>query len=253
LKIKTDKISFSHPENERKIISNLSLTINKESAIAIMGKNGSGKTTLLKLLAGILKPKQGEIKFEGDKKLIGFSPENPKDGFFKDTVSEEVEFYPKNLEKDHVKRSESALRKIGIEKLKDRSPYELSIGEMKKVSIASIISGEPDTICLDEPIRSLHRKSEQEIGEILEDLKENTTIVFSTHNTDFAYEHADRIIVLKNGEILTKGKPKRILSDKKICKEAGLKTPALIKLSKEIGIEAPENFDEAVNILSQGV
>ena len=252
MKIRTEGISFSYPEKERKIISNMSLTIDEENIIAIVGRNGSGKTTLLKILAGILEPNQGKIEFESDKKLIGFSPENPKDGFFKDTISEEIEFYPKNLEKDHVKRSESAMRKMDIENLKDRSPYALSIGEMKKVSIASILSGEPDTICLDEPIRSLHRKSEREIGRILEELKENTKIILSTHNTDFAYEHADRIIVLKDGEILRDGKPKNVLSNKKICNEAGLKTPSLIKLSEEIEIELPENFDAAVEKLLGG-
>ena len=253
MKIQTEKISFSYPENDSEVISDISLTIDGRGATAIVGKNGSGKTTLLKLLAGILEPDQGEMYFEGNKKLIGFSPENPKDGFFKDKVLEEIEFYPKNLGKDYQERAKSAMRKMSIRDLKDRSPYTLSIGEMKKVSLASILSGEPDTICLDEPIRSLHRQSEREIGRILENLKKNTAIIFSTHNTDFAYEYADRVIVMKDGEILEKGKPKSVLSNKEICRKAGLKIPALIELSEKRDIEPPESFDEAINIFFRGI
>ncbi len=253
MKIQAKKIFFSYPETDSEIISNVSLTIDGEGATAIVGKNGSGKTTLLKILAGILKPDKGEINFEGDKKLVGFSPENPKDGFFKDKVLEEIEFYPKNLGKDYTEKAKYAMQKMGIENLKDRSPYTLSIGEMKKISITSILSGEPETICLDEPIRSLHRKSERDIGKILESLKKNTAIIFSTHNTDFAYEYADRVIVLKNGKILKDGKPKSVLSNREICKKSGLRTPALIELSEKRDIEPPGSFDEAVNIFSRGV
>ena len=248
--IRVRNLDFSYEDANKKAISNVSMKINKE-VTALMGKNGSGKTTLLKLISGLLKPNKGEVEI-GSENIVGFVPENPEDGFFENTVREEVEFFPKNLDLDYEKRTEEALRKLNITDLADRSPFTLSAGEMRKVSMASVLSGVQDVMVLDEPVKSLHRKGEKEIGKLLNNLKKSTTIVFSTHNSDFAYEFADRVILLENGEILEDGDAKSVLSNREICNKAGLEVPDIVKWAEYKGITPPKNFEEALEIFSKG-
>lgn len=248
--IRVRKLHFSYHNAEKEAISDISMKIDGELT-ALMGKNGSGKTTLLKLISGLLEPKEGEVEVGGES-IVGFVPENPEDGFFANTVREEVEFFPKNLNLDYRKRAEEALIKLGIAELADRSPFTLSAGEMRKVSIASVLSGVQDVMVLDEPVMNLHRKAEKEIGNIFRNLKKSTTIIFSTHNSDFAYEFADRVIVLENKKILEDEDAKSALSNQKICNKAGLKIPDIVEWAESRGINPPKNFEEALHIFLEG-
>ncbi len=248
--VKAKNIYFSYKDSDRVAISDVSLEI-QEELTALMGKNGSGKTTLLKLIAGLLDPKKGEVEV-GKESFVGFVPENPEDGFFANTVREEVEFFPKNLDLNYKKRAEEALSKLDILELADRSPFTLSAGEMRKVSMASVLSGVQKLMVLDEPVKSLHRKAEREIGELLRYLKKSTTIILSTHNSDFAYEFADRVILLENGKILKDENAKSILSNRELCNKAGLEVPQIVEWAEFKGIDPPKNFEEALKIFREG-
>ena len=248
MKAKLEDVNFTYEESDTKSIKDVDLSIREGKKYAIIGRNGSGKTTLLKILADLLEPDSGRIMFpESEKRpVIGFSPEDPELGFFERTVKEEVEFYPKNLGLDHEKIAEETLEKVGISHLKNRSPYLLSSGQQRLVSIASVLSGLPDILVLDEPTHSLHRKGERMVGKVLNKLER--TITFSTHSSDFAFEFADEVIVLHEGRILRVGKPREVLSEIKTLEKAGIRTPGIVNWTRKNSLEIPSSFEEAFKL-----
>lgn len=246
--IQIENLSYSYPNADKKAISGISTRIGN-GITAIMGKNGSGKTTLLKVIAGLIEPDEGAID-TGDEKYAGFVPENPEEGFFENTVREEVEFFPKNLDLDFEKKAEKSLEKLNITHLAERSPFTLSAGEMKKVSIASVLSGVQKTMTLDEPVKSLNKEGETKIGTMLEKLKGSTTIILATHNSNFAYEFADEVIILENGKMLKEGDARSVLSNRKLCEKAGLEVPGIVKWAEKRGITPPGSFEKALEIFS---
>jgi len=251
MKMKLEDVDFTYEESETKSINDVDLYINEGKKYAIIGRNGSGKTTLLKIMAGLLEPGSGRILFpeSNQKPEIGFSPEDPELGFFERTVKEEVTFYPKNLGLDHEKIVEETLKMVGISHLKKKSPYLLSSGQQRLVSIASVLSGLPEILVLDEPTHSLHRKGERMVGKVLNKLER--TIIFSTHSSDFAFEFADEVIVLHEGHILKVGKSREVLSEIETLKKAGIRIPGIVEWARKNSIEVPSSLEEAVEMIKE--
>ncbi len=253
MKIDIHDLDFRYPGTDDLCLHHVDLSIEEGKNYAVMGRNGSGKTTLLKLLAGLYEPLSGKIAFSKDQQEleIGFSPEDPELGFFEKTVKEEVEFYPKNLGLGHERIASEILEKTDITHLKERLPTLLSCGQQRLVSIASVLSGEPDILLMDEPTHSLHKKGEQMVGALLEKIEE--TIIFSTHSSDFALEFADLVIVMDRGTILEAGDSKEILSNDKILDKAGIRTPGPVRWAKKNSIDRiPSNPEEALKLLKEG-
>jgi|GEM_PF-904611 len=251
MKLYLEDIHFSYEKDGTETIRGVDLSIEEGNIYAFVGRNGSGKTTLLKIIAGLLEPDSGRMKFPESEQEpeIGFSPEDPELGFFERTVGEEVAFYPKNLGLDHEKIGEEMLERIGISHLKNRSPSLLSSGQQRLVSIASVLSGLPEILVLDEPTHSLHRKGEKMVGEVLNKLER--TILFSTHSSDFAFEFADEVIVLHDGRVLRSGKPREVFSDIKTLKKAGIRTPGIVEWARKNSIEVPFGLEEAVEMMKE--
>lgn len=252
--IEIENLYFKYSREEDYSIRGIDLKIEKGVKIALMGENGSGKTTLLKLISGILTPSEGTIKIGGKEpkpgKICGFSPEDPEESFFAKNVREEIEFFPKNLGLDYKERTDKVLKKMEIKHLEERKPYLLSAGEQRMVSLASIFSGGPEIIVLDEPTHSLHSEGEKEIGKIIRSI--DKTIIFSTHSSSFAYEYADETILLKKGKVIKKGKAKNILSDKESLEEVGVKLPGIVKWAEKNSVEKlPVSQEEAVEWLKR--
>lgn len=246
--IKIKDIYHKYPESEKYALESINLEIEDKKITAIMGENGSGKTTLLRTIAGLLEPTKGSIQLNHDE--IGFSPEDPELGFFAEDVKTEVEFYPKNLGLDHEQKAKRALNILGIQDLKDRLPNLLSSGEQRLVSIASVLSGDPDVLILDEPTHSMHRRGEETIGKVLKNV--DKTIVFSTHSSDFALQYADEIIVIHKGRVLAEGRTEEILKDDSILEKAGIRVPGVVQWGKERGLEKiPVSIEEAYNIAKE--
>ncbi|MBS3817122.1 MAG: ABC transporter ATP-binding protein [Candidatus Thermoplasmatota archaeon] len=249
--IQVRDLDFKYAGNEESTIDDLNLKVKEGKKLAIMGKNGSGKTTLLRLLAGFLEPDGGEIFFSPRKEDpdIAFSPEEPELGFFEETVQKEVEFYPKNLGLDHEKLARKVLKKIGIPHLKEKDPYLLSAGQARLVSIASVLSGDPDILLLDEPIHSLHRIGEEKIGEVLE--KIDKTVIFTTHSSDFAYKFPDEVALMAKGKIIEEGRPERVFLKDDLLDRAGIRRPALVEWAKENSLEKlPSSMEEIIELES---
>ena len=246
--IKIKNLDHRYSDSENFALKSINVEIKDNKITAIMGENGSGKTTLLRAIAGLIEPTKGTIKIDHDE--IGFSPEDPELGFFAEDVKTEVEFYPKNLGLDHEKEAERVLTILGIQNLRDRLPHLLSSGEQRLVSIASVLSGDPDILILDEPTHSMHRKGEETIGEVLKDI--DKSIVFSTHSSEFALQYADEIIVMHNGEVIAQGKTEDVLQRESILEKAGIRVPGLVQWAKERDLgKIPGSMEEAYNMAKE--
>lgn len=236
------------------VLKDITLEVEKGKKLAIMGMNGSGKTTLLKIMAGLLKPTKGQIAI-GDGKIkgptIGFSHEDPEECFFARSVRDEIEFFPKNVGLDFKERTDQILKNLQLEDLENKPPYILSSGQQRKVSLASVISGNPSILIFDEPSHSLDEHSEKEIGHLLNRLKK--TVIFTTHSSDFAYQFADNIIILKDGNIIKKGNARNILSDMETIEESGISPPGIVEWAYKRNLDRiPSDIEEALQIVKRG-
>lgn len=239
-------VCFGYDENI--ILKEVSLKIFDGEKIAVMGPNGAGKSTFLLNLNGVLTPDKGDIFLEGNKinkkninnlrKNVGFVFQNADDQIIAPTVSAEISFGPMNLKlPKEVVRSlvENVMEHFDLTQMADRPPHYLSGGEKKRVSIADIIAMKSKVMIFDEPMAALDCINAENVEEILNELhKHGTTLIVATHDTDFAYRFADRIIVFLDGTIVSDDIPDKIFSDENILEKAHLKKPVLLEISKAL-------------------
>ena len=201
------------------------MRIEENTVYALTGNNGSGKTTLLKLIVGLLKPKSGIVNVFGEaltrskkqlwkiRQKIGFLFQNPDDQLFAPTIEEDVAFGARNLklEEEEIRsRVEWALKAVDLLDCKEYSPFNLSWGQKKRAALAGLLAMKPKLLILDEPFANLDFKSIYSHLAILEKLRKEAqmTILFTTHNSFFVENWADKMLVLNNGRKLFEGDPK---------------------------------------------
>ena len=232
--------------DEKMALDHLNVSIYEGERIAILGSNGAGKSTFFLNLNGVLTRSEGTIYHRGRalgrsnkelnelRKKVGIVFQDADNQIIASTVMAEVSFGPMNmgLPKDEViKRVDEALSYMNISEFKTRPAHYLSGGEKKRVSIADIIAMKPEVIIFDEPTASLDPVNVSMFEEVLEKLeKEHTTLLVSTHDIDFAYRWAERILVFAHGKIIADGTPAEIFSQPDILKEANLKKPILLEV-----------------------
>jgi len=241
--IKIRGLNFTYPNNNR-VLTDINLDIEKGKKTAILGINGSGKTTLLYHLNGITLPQTGsvevlnmEVKKNNLSKIrrqVGFLFDYPDHQLFSTTVYNDIKFgldnykYPEN-EKDQLIRK--AAKDLQIEELLNSPPYQLSLGQKKKVAIAGLIVLEPSIIVCDEPFSGLDGYTLLYFKKLLSDwIMQGKTIVFSTHDVDLTYEWADNVIILREGKVLKTGTVEEVLNHEEIYSKAGLTRPMLYDL-----------------------
>ena len=228
-------VSYKYPLDEREVLKNINIEIEKGDFLAIIGRNGAGKTTLCNILRGFI-PNfykgeiTGEVMLEGRRlsdytteeisQKIGFVFQNPftQISGVKETVFEEVAFGLENLgmKKEKIEeRVKEVLKLLEIEKIKDKNPYELSGGQGQKVALASIIAMDPEILVIDEPTSQLDPKGTEDIFKIIELLAKNgKTVILVEHKIELIGEYAKKIVVLDEGEIILKGDTKEVLRNK---------------------------------------
>lgn len=216
-------LNYSYPDG-KKALKDINIKIDDNETIGIVGANGAGKSTLIKTIVGIFLTDQGEIIVDGEKvtkktlnsirKKVGVVFQNPDDQLFMNKVYDDIAFGPRNykLTEEKVKEKvEKVMKELNIEKLKDRSPNNLSGGEKRKGAIATVLSMEPSIILFDEPTSFLDPKGKRILIETLKGI--NTTKIIATHDLDMVKDNCKRVIVLKEGQVVADGKPKEILNN----------------------------------------
>lgn len=236
-------LCYSYSSNNN-ALKNINLAIGKGEKIAVMGSNGAGKSTFFLNINGVLNPNDGEIIYRGKKitrkdlnelrKNIGIVFQDADNQIIASTVLAEVSFGPMNLKlpKDEVeKRVYEALQYMNITEFKDRPPHYLSGGEKKRVSIADIIAMKSEIIIFDEPTAALDPLNAEMLEDVLEKLSdENKTLLISTHDVDFAYRWAERIVVFTDGEVIADSTPLEVFKNNDILKRANLKRPTMLDI-----------------------
>lgn len=235
-------LSFAY--EEKPVLKNINVKIYKGEKLAIMGSNGAGKSTFFLNLNGVLQPEKGEIILDGLKigkkeftelrRKVGFVFQDADSQIIASNVRSEISFGPMNLglkKEDVIKRVDNAVKYMNIEKLQDRAPHYLSGGEKKSVSIADILAMEPEILIFDEPMAALDPVNADNVELILDRLhNDGKTLLIATHDVDFAYRFADRILVFSDGQIIAEGTPAEIFSRDDVMKQAHLKKPAIMTI-----------------------
>lgn len=267
--IEIKNLNFTYSKKtpyEKRALKDINLTVDEGEFIGLVGATGSGKSTLIQHLNGLIKvqdKKQSSVAVNGmsatDKKTlkklrfeVGLVFQYPEYQLFGDTVAKDVAFGPKNmkLEADEVdRRVRRALEVVGLEydKFAERSPFDLSGGEKRRVAIAGVIAMQPRVLVLDEPVAGLDPVGRSEILALIKKLQKeiSPTVITVSHNMDDMAAMADRIIALKDGEIIADGSPKRVFCNRRLIAEAGLDLPAATRITdtlKARGIDLPSDI-----------
>ncbi len=258
-------LHFSY-NDEKHALNGVNLKIYEGEKIAVLGSNGAGKSTFFLNINGVLKPHQGEIIYRGEvikkkrlnhlRKNVGIVFQDADSQIIASTVMAEVSFGPMNLKlpkEEVLRRVDKALDYMNISEFRERPPHYLSGGEKKRVSIADIIAMEPEVIIFDEPTAALDPLNAQMLEEVLEKMgQEGRTLLLSTHDVDFAYRWAERVIVFCDGKVIADDTPLRVFKQEEILKKANLKHPVLFDIYdilKEKGLVPggelyPKNVEE---------
>jgi energy-coupling factor transport system ATP-binding protein len=254
-------VSYTYNLNmpfQTEALKSINIMIEKGEFIGIIGHTGCGKTTLLQLIDGLLEPTEGQILIDGidihkDKnklkevrKIIGLAFQYPENQFFEETIFQEIAFGPKNLGISDDKLKEmvkKALEMVGMDyyAYKDRSPFSLSGGEMRRVAIASVLAIDPEVIILDEPTASLDPQSRDKLLAVIKNLYQRykRTIILVSHNMEIIAELTKRLIVMEKGRIVMDDTPRKIFQESiEKLESIGLSLPPVIYLMyklKKIG------------------
>jgi cobalt/nickel transport system ATP-binding protein len=241
--LKVEDLSYVYG-NGMAALNGVSVDIYKGEKIAVMGSNGSGKSTFFLNINGVYTPGQGKIIYRGTavtkknirdlRKNIGIVFQDADNQIIASTVKAEVAFGPVNLKlpkAEVLERVEKALAYMNIADFQDRPPHYLSGGEKKRVSIADIIAMQPEIIIFDEPTAALDPINALMLEEVLAKLgADGKTLLISTHDVDFAYRWAERVLVFCEGKIIADGTPLAIFQNKAVLKQANLKQPILFEV-----------------------
>lgn len=254
--------------DEKMALRGVDLDIRQGERIAVMGSNGAGKSTFFLNINGVLQSEHGEIFYRGQKmskktmndlrKNVGIVFQDADSQIIASTVQAEVSFGPMNLKlsrSDVEDRVDEALAYMNLTDFRNRPPHYLSGGEKKRVSIADIIAMHPEIIIFDEPTAALDPVNADMLEEVLKKMaQEGKTIMISTHDVDFAYRWADRIVVFCDGKIIADDTPLAVFQNKDIICQANLKRPMMLDIyetMKEKGLvkegrSYPRNVEEFI-------
>jgi len=264
--ISIKNLSFKYDyedENAIQILKDIDLEINEGEFVALLGHNGSGKSTLAKLINGLLIPGQGDVLVDGMntkneeeiwdiRRTAGMVFQNPDNQLVATIVEDEVAFGPENLglEPSEIRRRvDKALEDVGMTDYKKNAPHLLSGGQKQRVAIAGILAMSPKYIILDEPTAMLDPSGRREVIDTLVKLnkEENKTIILITHYMEEA-AISDRVVVMEDGNIVLRGKPREVFSHVDEIKKLGLDVPQVTELAHELKKDGIEISTEVLNI-----
>lgn len=238
---------------EKVALDNVTIEINNGDFTALIGHTGSGKSTLIQHMNGLLKPTKGKIIVDGVditasgvklsdiRKKVGLVFQYAEYQLFEETIEKDIAFGPKNLglgEDEITERVKKAMNLVGLdyEIYKNKSPFELSGGQKRRVAIAGVVAMEPRVLILDEPTAGLDPKGRDEILAQIAKLHKayNMTIILVSHSMEDVAKVANRIIVMDNGQCILDGKPQNIFKEISTLESVGLGVPQVTYLIREL-------------------
>ncbi|MDR2296595.1 MAG: energy-coupling factor transporter ATPase [Clostridiales Family XIII bacterium] len=257
-------------------LDKVSLEIADGEFVGLIGHTGSGKSTLVQHLNGLLKPKSGQV-FIGDAEIsakgakltdirrrIGLLFQYPEYQLFEETVYKDIAFGPSNLglskeETDERVRESMSVVGLDFEAFAQRSPFELSGGQKRKAVIAGVIAMRPEVLILDEPTAGLDPRSQKDVLEMLEGIKERrrVIVILISHNMGDIARMADRVIVLDKGRVVLSGSPAEVFAHEELLCAIGLGLPPVTELMRGlrlggVAVEgSPLHMDEAEELLDR--
>ena len=236
-----ENVHYRYSSYSEEILHGISCQVRRGETIALLGPNGSGKTTMVKQALGLLRPTSGSVKLYGEdtRRLsvaqlaarIGYVFQSPSAMLFASTVRKEVSFGPENLRfpaerlKAAVRQSEEALNVAAFE---ERSPFSLSFGQQKRVAIASVLAMQGKILLLDEPTAGQDYRSYTSFMEYLRSLPELDALLFITHDLDLALRFTQRVLLLKEGNVVADGPPLEVLADPALLDACNLRPTSLL-------------------------
>lgn len=237
---------------EKKALDSINIKINKGEFIGLIGHTGSGKSTLVQHLNGLLKASEGRVIVDGrelfkDKldmskirEKVGLVFQYPEYQLFEETIFKDISYGPKNMglsQEEIERRVDFSMEAVGLSlDLKDKSPFDLSGGQKRRVAIAGILAMKPEVLVLDEPTAGLDPKGRDEILDEIYSLYKNTeiTIIIVSHSMDEIAKFATRIIVMNKGKVFLDGKPEEVFMHYDELKKVGLGVPESTKIMRQL-------------------
>lgn len=238
---------------EKIALNNINCEINDGEFIALIGHTGSGKSTLIQHLNGLLKPTSGKIIVDGTdigeknvklsdvRKKVGLVFQYPEYQLFEETIEKDIEFGPRNLglsEEEIHTRVRRAMDMVGLdyETYKNKSPFDLSGGQKRRVAIAGVVAMEPKVLILDEPTAGLDPKGRDDILAQIKKLHNDykMTIIMVSHSMEDVAKIADRVIVMNKGEVVLDGTIAKVFKEVDILENIGLGVPQVTYLVREL-------------------
>lgn len=249
---------------ESTAIDDVSLEIQDGEFIALIGHTGSGKSTLIQHLNGLLKANKGQILINDFditaqgvalvdiRKKVGLVFQYPEYQLFEETIEKDIAFGPRNLglsEEEINKAVKHSMSLVGLdyEKSKDKSPFDLSGGQKRRIAIAGVLAMKPEILILDEPTAGLDPKGRDDILSNIKDIheKENNTIILVSHSMDDVAKLADRLLVMNHGHVEFFDTPTEVFKNEARLKEIGLDVPQVLQLANQLrekGFEISEDI-----------
>ena len=279
--IQFEKVNFRYAQGsprETTALINIDLNIELGSYISVIGHTGSGKSTLIQHMNALLQPTSGIVRIldkiiVGGKKSRNINPIRKKVGLvfqfpeyqlFEETVEKDIMFGPMNFgvsKEEAAKKAREAIKLVGLdESFLERSPLNLSGGQMRRVAIAGILAMDPEVLVLDEPTAGLDPKGQKDMMEMFYNLYKNyhKTIILITHDMNYVVQYAKRVIVLSKGEIVFDGTPNNLFSQINLIKKYQLDIPDLTKIiiaiENKLNIKINKdiiNIDELAEVISE--
>ncbi|MDA8174424.1 MAG: ATP-binding cassette domain-containing protein [Nitrospiraceae bacterium] len=254
--ITLQSVSFTYPDGTR-ALTDVDISIRAGERVAVLGANGAGKSTLFQLFNGLLQPAHGTVRVKGRavekahlkevRRMIGMVFQDPDDQLFSSTVRQEIAYGLINLglNGEHVEQATAwALKVTGLEGYENKSPFNLSGGEKKRVALASVLAMQPEMLVLDEPASSLDPLGAARIIDLLNSINSGLgiTLVFATHDVDAVPLLADRVYVIDKGEIKLSGPTAEVFAQKDLLRAHNLRLPRVAHLAELLEREGACRF-----------
>ncbi|MCX7615566.1 MAG: ATP-binding cassette domain-containing protein [Clostridiales bacterium] len=255
-------------EDEEIALDHITMSFKKGRTTAVLGGNGAGKSTLFLNLNGVLKPKSGNVIFNGKeithnkkdllelRKNVGIVFQDPDDQLFSANVKKDISFGLINQglsAQEIIERVEFVVEKTGIADFLDKPTHALSFGQKKRVAIAGVLAMQPSVIILDEPTAGLDPSGVSEILNLLSDIKQTMgiTIIISTHEIDLVPLYCDDAFVLEKGKVIFEGTPHELFANPKILREHHLRLPRIAHLMEVLHTKDHLGVDETAATISE--